>query len=900
MSIAYIDIPVVTDSDVMIQQALSNVIAAIPGWVPREGNIEVILMEQFALLAAEAGTVASNVGATIFAYYGSLVGINPLPGTSETITVKLTLVNPAAGSPGYQIPAGTIVGFYFSGAAYQFATIQDYLITTGNSSIVMTVQAVTEGADYDLDTLAAVSDLSLTNLYLSLNYQDPLVSNILLTSTPATNTALVVGTDAETTSAYLNRLASELQLLAPRPITPLDYTLFSGNVNGIFRAMAFDGVNPFTNLFSAANANFTIAATSGSAPAGWAGIGDGTNLAGLSTPGTAPSNYLKVTTSSTALFTGVAVTVGVAAGATSLQITVAAGNHITTSVSASNPAIISITDATAGNEVAVVIGATAVSSGNQTLTLASGLVYAHTTSATVNLDQGAMGPLLGAAPGSLGTLAPNSIYYQASAVVECGSDTTATARPHLVCLATYLDGSTRTFSSVPQFSSSLYDYTSATKTILCEIPVYNSITINLLAPSASSEYNQLKPTLCSVQRFVVWGGAGTSKTHYIYYNSLASTPNRFDTEDSILTSTGFWNFVPDANLESYYFANSIIGSWTVPAGVVALPGFGVQCLGTGAALGSALTVTSQIFNLSNLESDLPLATTRDYTLFATINSTSAGTTFADITVEVWDLSTGAILQTGSSVNVEISPTAAGVASLVFPFVLTAAKDVEVRIVFSSALNVPINSSVIVSQLGIMSGTLTSAEALANQDGGYSWTPGGLYSLESFNYARMITICPINIDGFGINPPVAETLVAYLEARREVNFTVNIIQPGYVPIDVRWSGYVLPGYTVASVQTAVNTAIENFLSPANWGGGLTSPPSWDGSQVTVRVFDIAGVINSVAGMGSITSVTTRPSYPLGGSYAVTDIVMGNMAALPISNIITATLLSDPANAFSGLS
>src|ERR1035437_1804514 len=137
----YISLPVITDSDVLIQQAFSNIQDAIPGWVPREGNLEVLLIEQFALMVAEAATVASDVPDTIFAFFGGLVGINPLPGLSETIKVVFTLTNPASGSPGYQLPAGTVFGFYFSGAAYQFQTVQDYLISTGNTSITMLCQA---------------------------------------------------------------------------------------------------------------------------------------------------------------------------------------------------------------------------------------------------------------------------------------------------------------------------------------------------------------------------------------------------------------------------------------------------------------------------------------------------------------------------------------------------------------------------------------------------------------------------------------------------------------------------------------------------------------------------------------------------------------------------------------
>lgn len=373
----YISLPVVTDSDVLVQQALANIAAAIPGWVPREGNLEVLVLEQMALMAAEAATVASNVPDEIFAYFGGLVGINPIPGTLETIQVTWNLINPATGSPGYQIPAGTVLGFYFAGASYQFKTMSDAVIATGLSSISLTLQAVTAGSAYDLDALAASSSLNLSTQYLQLINPDPLVSNVIITSTPGTNSALVLGTDAETTSSYLNRLNAQLQLLAPRPITPSDYAIFAQNVAGIYRAVALDGINPFTNWLSAANANLTLAT---SMPSGWTGVGNGTAGADtLTAPGTSPNNYVAATTTAAALAANVPFQAATIVGATSVVALIGTGGlgTFSTTASAANPTVISIIDATNGNEIAIattVGAATGSGSGTQQiLTLAAPL-----------------------------------------------------------------------------------------------------------------------------------------------------------------------------------------------------------------------------------------------------------------------------------------------------------------------------------------------------------------------------------------------------------------------------------------------------------------------------------------------------------------------------------------------
>jgi hypothetical protein len=894
----YISLPVVTDSDVIVQQALANISKSLPGWVAREGNLEVLILEQMAVAAAEAATVASDVPANIFTSFGAMVGITPMPGTYETIQVTLNLANPASGSPGYQIPSGTQMGFYFSGASYVFQTTADALIPTGQSSISLTVQAVATGSIYDLDALALTSGLNLSSQYLQYVSSDPLVSNIIITSTPGTNSALVLGTDPETTTSFLNRLSAELQLLAPRPITSSDYSLFSQNVAGIYRALSIDGINPFSNLMSAANANMTIAPTSSSAPAGWIGVGDGgTNVAAVTTPGTAPSNYALVTTAASALVSGAALQAASVVGATSLTVVVGTGPTFSTSTSPSNPSIIIIDDATNGNEAAVVIGAAAATgtggTTQQVITLSSPLHYAHGTSATVSAGQGVQLPLVGGAPGNAGVTAANSKYYQASAVVECGSDTTATAKPAIVAVATYLDGSTSVFSNEPQYTSRLFDYTSAPKTIYCNIPVTNSGTTNNIAGSANSPYNTLKPSLVSVQTYVVWTLAGASKTHYIYYDSVSASPYRFDGDDNPTVSTSYWNFIPDSNLASYYFANSAVGSWTIPAGVTVLPGFGMQCLGTGSALGSALTAVSQIFNLSNVASDIgPGTTSRTYTAFATIDSSYTGSTYGDIALEVWDMSTGTALAS-------VSPASASLSTVVLPFTITTAKDVEIRIVFGAGLDVPLNSSVVVSEIGVMSGSQNSNYCLTHNDVGYSWTPGGLYSTQTFNYPRMVSICPLDVDGLGAIDGTNDNLIQYLSSRREVNFVTNVLQPSYFPIDVQWTAFIDPGYDASTIQANVNAAIRAFLNPATWANGNNNPPLWDGSQTTIRIFDIASAMSAVQGLGSITSVTTRVSYPISGSYGTSDITMVGIAGLPIANNIIGSVI-DPRNvAYSGL-
>jgi len=872
---SYIQLPVAVDADALTQQIMSNLAAYFPGWVPREGNLEVAIVEQIALLVAEAATAASDVPALIFEYFGTLVNITPIAGNYEQIQVTWTLVSPATGA-GYQIPAGTIAGFYWQGAAYQFESIQDYTIAAGSSSMNLIMQSVATGSVYDLDALATNSSFH-TSQYLVLSTQDPLVSTILIISTPSTLPTLTRATDPETSSAYLNRLANELQLLAPRPITPSDYSSFSQNVSGIYRATTYDGINPLTNQATAANANLTDLA---STPTGWTGIGDGLNNDTFALAGTAPTAYGQVTRTATSLVSGASLFAAAAQGAATMEVAITSPTF-STAISPTNPVLIKITDAVNGNEVAIVKGATALAGGYQTLTLFSPLRIAHPTTATVTIYDGVMLPMVGAAPGAAGVLPSNSPNYIASVITTPGTDSGATQVT--AALVEYIDGSFVTFWATHTPATPATGTALTSRVYVASQNIYT--TTNALAGSnPSSSFNALKPTICSITMLVGWAGGVHGDTQEIYGSDVSQSPLfLINGDDEPNLSTSFYNFLPDPGFNTYWYPNCNEMSWALPAsGVVALPSYGIQYTGTGAALASPSTVYSQAFMLDNTATDLGTATSRTYSLIATIDASYAGATYGDITVEVYDLTSSAVLAS-------FSPTAAGIQNLVASFTLTAPGAVQVRVIFNTGLNVPLNSSVIVSGLGIMNGSQTAAYYSVNNDLGYFYTPGGYYSTQNFVLARSVGVVPVTVNGLAVSDVQSDALYDYLQGRREVNFTTDILQPQYAPIDVQWSAYLSSGYSASSVQAAVTAAIYAFLSPATWAGGGSAPPYWDPSQNTVRILDIGAVIAQIPGISSVVSVQTRVSWPTSGAYATSDITLQGVAVLPIANAVSGTIL-----------
>lgn len=242
VSNGYIELPVDVDPQVLQESALANIAADLPGWLPREGHIEVLLLEQFAAMCAESAVVAGQVPLAIFSYFGTLIGIPPLQGAAAEAETTWVMKD----SAGYTVPAGTIVQYNLLGnSGVQFVTIADFTVPNGQTSISgIVIQATTQGAAANGLTPQVLSLVSATTNFISSVNSTSISSG---------------GVDAETTTQYLNRLSYELQTITPRPILPRDFAILATQVDGVYRAAAYSGLNPFANQFTTEDATFTPA-----------------------------------------------------------------------------------------------------------------------------------------------------------------------------------------------------------------------------------------------------------------------------------------------------------------------------------------------------------------------------------------------------------------------------------------------------------------------------------------------------------------------------------------------------------------------------------------------------------------------------------------------------------------
>lgn len=233
----YISVPIDTDPQDILNDAYSFIQNVIPGWTPSDGHLDVWLLQSVASVASESRDVASEVTRSIFRWYGAyLIGLPPIDATAATSETTWTMID----SGGYTVPGGTQVAITDDyGNVIPFETMDDITVFPGsNVTAVGAVNIIASAPGADGNAIGTAGS--------NIELLDPLtfVDHIVLEAVTSG------GQDAETDDDYLNRLSSTLQMLAPRPILPEDFSVFARNIPGVWRATTLDGYNPTTATYN--------------------------------------------------------------------------------------------------------------------------------------------------------------------------------------------------------------------------------------------------------------------------------------------------------------------------------------------------------------------------------------------------------------------------------------------------------------------------------------------------------------------------------------------------------------------------------------------------------------------------------------------------------------------------
>jgi baseplate J-like protein len=118
--------------------------------------------------------------------------------------------------------------------------------------------------------------------------------------------------------------------------------------------------------------------------------------------------------------------------------------------------------------------------------------------------------------------------------------------------------------------------------------------------------------------------------------------------------------------------------------------------------------------------------------------------------------------------------------------------------------------------------------------------------DTFNNEKMVAVAAQGFDGLTLSGPNKILLAALLEANREVNFVVNIMDPTYTTVSVAATIAILPGWDPTDVCDRCEASITAYLSPITWGqDDSTDRLDWR-IETVVRLNKLIQVIENTPG------------------------------------------------------
>lgn len=215
MAEEFVNVDIAVDEQTLADDAVSNLQAAWPSWEPNDGDLEVVMIETLAAMAADVAEVAASVPAAIFRDYGTkLLGVAYQDGVEATTTLTFTVPDAA----GYLIPAGTEVDI----DGYAFLVDDDTVVDPGETTVA--------GVPVSCSVVGVEAN--------GLGDNASMISALAFVTNVAVDDPTAGGVDAETDDEYLDRLNLALRLRARSLVTARDYELVALQQDGIARATA--------------------------------------------------------------------------------------------------------------------------------------------------------------------------------------------------------------------------------------------------------------------------------------------------------------------------------------------------------------------------------------------------------------------------------------------------------------------------------------------------------------------------------------------------------------------------------------------------------------------------------------------------------------------------------------
>lgn len=223
----------------LIDRALLDAGAKLPGWVPREGNTEVVLIEALALEVAEIIYAANRIPGAVTEVLARLFGVERSEGVVPTTTITVTLTDLA----GHEIPIGTTFRLPQGGSSPDLLFSLDAGVVVPAGSNVAAGRAAT--GDRATDEANATAAGTAVELIDPVSFID---SAVLATQVAG-------GVSPEGPVEFLGRAVQRFSRLNETLVLPAHFTAAALEEVGVFRATTIDN----WNINASASGHVTVA-----------------------------------------------------------------------------------------------------------------------------------------------------------------------------------------------------------------------------------------------------------------------------------------------------------------------------------------------------------------------------------------------------------------------------------------------------------------------------------------------------------------------------------------------------------------------------------------------------------------------------------------------------------------
>lgn len=215
------------DAQDVFDAAILQMKTDLPEWTPREGNVEVVLMEAMALMVAESIFAINRLPNGVIEALLKFFGIERDSGAQPTTTMRFFM----SGVMGYSVPAGTKIAVIPSGGASTMVFTTDYELIIPPGQNIGVVPATGQDLSARVNGIpeGALCELQDSVIYVDYVRLDSDIAN---------------GRDPESDLDYLERGIARFSRLSDTLVVPNDFLVAAMEYPFIKRAKPIDLYNP--------------------------------------------------------------------------------------------------------------------------------------------------------------------------------------------------------------------------------------------------------------------------------------------------------------------------------------------------------------------------------------------------------------------------------------------------------------------------------------------------------------------------------------------------------------------------------------------------------------------------------------------------------------------------------